>query len=51
MDIHKLKISCEHLFNSVIKMYFEGGENFKGEESKFNKIYNIAGQLYNVTVA
>jgi hypothetical protein len=31
MDIHKLKIQCENIFNEVITMFYEGGKQFGNE--------------------
>jgi hypothetical protein len=30
IDLHKINIQCERLYHYALKMYFEGGENFKG---------------------
>lgn len=31
MDIHKLKIVCNTLYNEALSMFSKGGDNFKNE--------------------
>ena len=29
IDVHKIKISCEHAFNQALEIFYNGGERFK----------------------
>lgn len=50
MDIHKVKITCEHLFNSALGMFFNGGDKFKGDQSVTKMKFLMKGKELDLTV-
>ena len=47
IDVHKIKISCEHAFNQALDMFYNGGERFK--ENEITKNIEIDSIQYKIT--
>ncbi len=46
MDIHKINITCEHLFKESLKLFYEGGDKF--EKCLFEKEFTFVEESFNV---
>ena len=50
MDVHKIKISCEHLFGIALDLFYEGGEKYVGDDSLLRLPVTIGNDKYYLEV-
>ena len=50
MDVHKIKISCEHLFGIALYLFYEGGEKYVGDDSLLRLPVTIGNDKYYLEV-